>query len=200
MPDEGFEPIIVNDGLENWCLRPEDNMYLLALKVEPDEKGIRHVSTDITEGMHTWWWRQAIEKAEKLIEELAIPWETLAINDLDITDGNLMALSEKLAKTSFYIVQVNNKLSRLLAVQSAAKDTLDHSVNRILSRDMDSKGTVAVRTASAISRDKRLRNMKIELIESNAIVKALETINESLELLWKTTSRILSCRMYEPAE
>ena len=200
---EEFPPIVVNDTCEQWILYKEDNAYLLALKVEPDEHGIRHVTPDITEGMQTWGWRQAVERAEKIIEELAVPWGELVITDLEIADGNMMALSEKLARTSFYIVQVNNKLTRLLALQAAAKDALEHAVNRILAR-VDNEGhrppPADIRRAATISRDKRLRNLKIELIEAGAQIKALETTKDSLETLWKTVSRIISCRLREPLD
>ena len=202
MADE-YEPIIVDDGLEHWCLYPSDNMYLLALKVEPDEKGIRHVLPEVTEGLHTWWWRQAVERADKLVEELSVPWGELAITDLDVSNGNLNSLSEKLARTSFYIVQVNNRLTHLLANQYAAKEMLDHAVGLSLSRYDDGEGkrhTIDVKRAAAISRNKRLRNLKIETIESGAAIKALETLKESLDILWRTTSRIISGRLKEPIE
>ena len=196
--------IIVDDGKENWCLYKEDNAFLAALKVEPDEQGIRHVLPELTEGLHTWWWRQAVEKASKLVEELAVPWGELAITSLDVQDGNLMALSEKLARTSFYIVQVNNHLTRLLATQYAAKEMLEHAVNRSMARGDSSEGgrkpAIAARQAAIISQDKRLRNMKIEVIESGAAIKSLETLRESLDLLWRTTSRIISSRMSEPTD
>src|SRR3989304_712187 len=198
------DPIIVNDSLENWIIYKEDNSYLLALKVEPNGDGIRHVTSDITEGMQTWWWRQAVERAEKVIEELAVPWGELAITDLELQDGNMMIFSEKLARTSFYIVQVNNRLTRLLALQSAAKEALDHAVNRILARkgndEEGRKPAADIRRAAAISRDKRLRNLKIELIEAGAQIKALETMKDSLEVLWRTISRCLSIRLREPIE
>src|SRR3989304_4537318 len=164
MADE-YEPIIVDDGLEHWCLYPSDNAYLLALKVEPDENGIRHVLPEVTEGLHTWWWRQAVERADKIIDDLAIPWGELAITDLDVQDGNLMILSEKLARISFYIVQVGNRMVRISANNYAAREMLDHAVNRNLARERgEKKPAIAVRMAAAISKDKRLRNLKIETI------------------------------------
>lgn len=193
--------ITVNDGYENWILYEGDNGYKVALEIEPDEKGIRHVDPVVTEGMQTWWWRAAVDKAEALVDGLAIPWGELTVTDLDITDGNLMTLSEKLARTSFYIVQANNKLTRLLALNSAAKDTLEHAVSRTIGRDDDGRrSTKDVKIAAAISRDKRLRNLKIELIESTSAIKALETTKDSLETLWRTTSRIVSARLKEPID
>src|SRR3990167_7504995 len=196
--------IIVNDSSENWVLYKGDNAFLAALKVEPDEQGIRHVLPELTEGLHTWWWCQAVEKASKLVEELSVPWGELAITTLDIQDGNLMALSEKLACTSFYIVQVNNHLTGLLAAQYAAKEMLEHAVNRSRERGESGGGgrnpAIAARQAAIISQDKRLRNMKIEIIESGAAIKSLETLRESLDLLWRTTSRVLSSRMSEPID
>ena len=201
MAEPKLEPIIVNDSYENWVLYPEDNGYAAALRIEPNGKGIRKVDPEITEGLHTWWWRQAVEKAEKLIAELNIPWGEIAITDLDIQDGNLMIMSEKLARISFYIVQVNNRLAYLAATNYAAKEMLEHAVNRVLARGSEEKrAAIAVRTAAAISRDKRLRNLKIESIESGTAMKALEATRDSLETLWRTTSRIISSRMAEPIE
>ena len=196
-----FLPIIVNDGLENWCLFPEDAAYPIALKIPPDDKGIRQVDPEVTEGLHTWWWRQAVERAEKIIDDLAIPWGELAITDLDVQDGNLMILSEKLARISFYIVQVGNRMVRLSANNYAAREMLDHAVNRNLARETgEKKPAIAVRMAAAISKDKRLRNLKIETIESGAALKALEATKDSLDTLWRTTSRIMSVRQSEPIE
>ncbi len=199
------EAIIVDDGLEKWVVNPGDVFYEELLKLEQDKEGIRHTTPEMTEGKQTWWWRTAIEKAEKIVEDLAIPWEELYVDESDITDGNLINLSEKLAKTSYHIVQVNNHLTRSVAVQAAAKETLDHAVNRILARGDDINGVspkpaIDARKAAIISRDKRLRNTKIELVESGALIRSLDNIKESLDMIWKTTSRILSARLHEPID
>lgn len=199
------ESILVDDGIERWQVNPDDAFYPDALKLEPDENGIRHTTPEDIEGRQTWWWRTAIEKADKLIEELEIPWEELAISEEDITDSNTMILCEKLAKANYYIVQTNNKLTRLIAIQSASKEVLDHAVNRILARGDDIDGvspkpSLDARRAFIISRDKRLRNAKIESIESLAAIKSLENVRESLDMTWKTTSRILSARFHEPVD
>lgn len=199
MPDY----IIVNDGLENWMLYPDDKAYAVAIEIAPDEKGIRHIDPKLTEAIDTWWWRQAIERVDKLIEKLAIPWEELVITELELTDSSMMGLSEKLAHASFYIVQVNNRLTHLLALQSAGKEALEHAVNKMLAHGDDSEGrkpAADIRRAAAISRDKRLRNLKIELIEAGAQIKALETTKDSLDTLWRTASRVLSCRLREPID
>ena len=199
------ESIVVNDGLEIWTLNSGDAFYEEALKIKPDEHGVRQTTPEVTEGMQTWWWRDAIKKSEKIIEELKIPWDDLHVSEDDITNSNLITLSEKLAKISYYIVQTNNYLTRSVAIQAASKDTLDHAVNRILARGDDISGvspkpSIDARRAAAISRDKRLRNSKIEYIESTAIIKSLETVKESLDITWKTTSRIMSARFQEPID
>ena len=199
------EPILVDDGLERWQVRPEDAFYSEALKIEPDKDGVRRTTPEITEGMQTWWWRDATKKAEEIIKKLEIPWDDIIIDNIDIEEGNLILLSEKLAKTAYYIVQANNYLTRHIAVQSASKEALDHAVNRIIARGDDIEGvspkpSIDARRAAAISRDKRLRNTKIEYIESTAIIKSLETVKESLDITWKTTSRIMSARLQEPID
>lgn len=142
-----------------------------------------------------------VKKTEDLIAEVAIPWTDLSVSDVDITNGNLMTLSEKLARTSFYIVQINNRLTRLLALHAAVKETLEHAVNRSISQDEDGrKLTKDVRVAAIISDDPRLRSLKIQLIESTSCVKALETTKDSLDTLWRTTSRIMSARLKEPLD
>lgn len=199
------ESILVDDGLERWQVHPDDAFYQDALKLEPDKDGIRHTTPEAIEATQTWWWRDAVKKADKLVEELAIPWDNLALDETDITDGNTMLLTEKLSKTSFYIVQTNNKLAHLLAIQSASKEAMDHAVNRIIARGDDIDGvspkpSIDARRASIISRDKRLRNTKIEAIESSAAIKALESVKDSLDITWKTISRILSARFHEPID
>ena len=160
---------------------------------------------DGIEEKQTWWWRKAVEKADKLIEDLAVPWEELALDEDDITNPELMILSEKLAKTAYYWVQTNNKLTRLLAIHSASKETLDHAVGRMLASGEDINGvkpkpSIESRRAAIISEDTRLRDTKIEIVESGAAIKALENMRESLDVMWKTTSRIMSVRIHEPID
>lgn len=160
---------------------------------------------DGIEEKQTWWWRKAVEKADKLVEELAVPWEDLSLDENDITNPELMNLSEKLARISYYIVQTNNKLTRLLAIQSASRETLDHAVSRMLASGDDLNGvkpkpSIESRRAAIISEDARLRNTKIEIVESGAAIKALENMRESLDVMWKTTSRIMSVRIHEPID
>ena len=203
MPE--VKPFIVEDGLEKWQVQPGDVFYDELLKLTPDDQGVRHTSAEVLEGHQTWWWRTAVEKAEKLIEDLEIPWDEITIDNTDIEEGNLAILSEKLAKVAYYEIQVNNKLTRFVAVQAASKEALDHAVSRILARGDDVDGTkpkpsIDARRALIISRDKRLRNTKIEIIESGTAMKSLELTKESLDILWKTISRILSARLHEPID
>ena len=65
---------------------------------------------------------------------------------------------------------------------------------------MKPKPAIEARRAAIISRDKRLRNTKIECVESAAAIKALENVGESLDVMWKTTSRIMSARQHEPID
>ena len=157
------------------------------------------------EEVSTWWWRTAVEKADKLIEELAVPWEELALEEDDITNPELMNLSEKLARIAYYIVQTNNKLTRLIAIQSASKETMDHAVYKLLASGDDLNGekpkpSIEARKAAIISLNEKLRSTKIEVIESGAAVKSLENVKESLDIMWKTTSRIMSARIHEPID
>ena len=81
---------------------------------------------------------------------------------------------------------------------------LEHAVNLSLSRGYDDgegrRPAIDVRRSAIISRDKRLRNLKIETIESGAAIKALEMLKESLETLWKTTNTTISARYAQPTD
>ena len=152
-----------------------------------------------------WWWPDAVEKAEKIIKDLEIPWDDLAVSEDDITDGNLVALSEKLAKTSYYIIKTNNILTRVVATQAASKEALEHAVSKILATGDDINGrshkpAIEARRAAIISNNARLREAKIDLVESQTILRALENVKESLDISWKTISRILSARLHEPID
>jgi hypothetical protein len=147
-------------------------------------------------------YRTAVEKAEKIIETLAIPWPELALSDIDVQQGNLMLMSEKLARITYHIVSVNNQLVFFVSRQVAAREVLEHAVNRNLARPEPDgrKLNKDIRIAVEISRAKPLRNMKIELIEAGAIIRSLELTRESLDLLWRTVSRCISARAAEPLD
>lgn len=211
------QPLVTYDGAEYWLVYPEDNIYQFVQGLEADEKGIRQVKPELLENWAGGWsWRQAAEGAQKLVEGLQIPWTDLECSGPEVAVGDLMAYSEKLAKTSHYIVRVNALLAPLASRQVAAKEQLDHAVNLKMARQetygMEGdfaagettkparKPAQALRAAATISKDKRLRNMKIDLIETSAAIRALETTLAALDILWRTTSRIVSARLKEPID
>lgn len=202
VPPLPAEAILVDDGHERWLFYPEDNAYRAALAVEPDAEGVRHVPPVLTEGVRSFTYRTAVEKAEALLAELAIPWEELRLSDIDVQQGNLLLMSEKLARITHHIVVLNNRLTGYLARQTAAKEVLEHAVNRNMARPEENGRRLNkdVRIAVEISRAKPLRNMKIELIEDGAAIKVLELTRDSLDLMWRTVSRCISARTAEPLD
>lgn len=200
-----LEPIICHDGKEFWILYPEDNAYLLVSKVKTDEDGVRHVEPEMVEMLKGWWYHQAIERAEKAVAALEIPWDELHVTGEEAEEGNLAVLSKKLAVTSYHIVQVNNVLSGSAVRLAAAKEAVEQAVHQMIaSRDsQDGEGRrppIAVRIAALIHQHKPLRNGKIEIIESTAAMKALEQTKESLDVIWRTASRLISTRLKEPID
>lgn len=206
MPE--LENLIVEDGRERWVLYSTDQAYMACSAVEPDENGIRHVTPQMVENWQGWNWRDAAARAEKLVSDLEVPWPQLEVAAAEVEAGNLMELSKKLALTAHYIVRVNDLLTPLLARQHTAKEMLEHAVARGMANveinpapDAPKKLPAReLRAAAYISRDKRLRNMKIEIIEGGAAIKVLEQTRDSLDLLWRTTSRLISARSAEPLD
>jgi hypothetical protein len=92
------------------------------------------------------------------------------------------------------------------ARQSAAKEALDHAANQRIGRDEKRsqeegrRPAIAVRAAMLIHAEKPLRNAKIDVMESGAFLKALEHTKDSLDVLWRTVSRIISARLKEPID
>lgn len=146
-----------------------------------------------------WWYDQAIEKVDMIIAQLEIPWDEIQIDERGAVDEEAAGLSERLAKVSFYMVRVGRERSRVDSRLHLAKSALDHAVQRLIAED-ESKATIASKTASIISGDVRLRDAKIEIMEGESLKRALDGVGESLDIIWKTTSRILSARLREPVE
>lgn len=146
-----------------------------------------------------WWYDQAIEKVDELITQLEIPWEEIQLDEQGAVDEEAAGLGERLAKVSFYMVRVGRERSRVDSHLHLTKSALDHVVQRLLSDD-EGKGTVAAKTAAIISSDARLKAAKIDIMEGESLKRALDGVNESLDIIWKTTSRILSARLREPVE
>jgi len=195
--------LIVHDGHELWPLYPEDALYRAAQALTPDDAGIRHANGALALAVRGYTHEQAVARADAALVELAIPWDELRLTDLDVQQGNLLVMSERLARITYHIVQVNNKLTGLVSRHAAARELLEHAVNRGLGRsgeEAERRFTKDVRIALLISRVKQMRNMKIELIEGGAAIKALELTRDSLDLMWRTVSRCVSARMSEPLD
>ncbi len=200
------EPIVVFDGKEHWCVYPEDNAYLMCAKIKPNEDGVRSVTQEMVEALTGWWYTKAVEQVETALDELNIPWEDLHVTGDDIESGDLMRLSKKLAMASHYIVKINDLTTIVAARHAAAKEALEHASNQRAGRDEKydksegRKPTIAVRLAMIIHSEKPLRDAKIDVIEAGAFLRAMEHTKDSLDVLWRTASRIISARLKEPID
>lgn len=199
------EPIVVYDSKEHWVVYPSDNAYLMCARIKPNSEGIRHVTQEMVEALKGWWYTKAVEKVEKALDGLDIPWEELRVTGEEIESGNLFALAKKLALISHNIIKVNDFLTLVAARHSAAKEALEQASNQRLARDDKYGGdegarrpAIAVRLAAMIHQEKPLRDAKIEVIEAGAFLKAMEFTKDSLDVAWRTVSRIVSARLAEP--
>ncbi len=195
-----LSPILVEDDKgDRWVVYPDDNAYRLVENLPKSDNGVVHVESSLLAKVGGWWYDTAQERVEEAIESLSIPWEELEMNEGAALEDEAPALSERLAKVSSCMVRVGRERSRIDAQLHLAKEALDHAVQRLLAKD-DSKGTVAAKTATLISADKRLRNAKIEVMEGEALKKRLDGVNNALDMIWKTTSRVLAVRLREPVD
>lgn len=200
--ENNANPIITFDGLEHGVWYPEDSAYKLIAALVPDEEGIRRIDHTLSAQVRGWWIHEALAKVNAVVEELAVPWEELNVKEDEITSDNLVSLSQKLARISYYVVRSNDVWGQAVARQKLCKDAIEHAVARNMARPAPegSKMTVASRQATIISTTKPLRQAKIDLMESEALVNRMTAVRESLDSLWRTTSRILSVRLREPIE
>ncbi len=192
-------PIRYEDGTESGFVVPGDKAYDLLAGREPDESGAVRCTPEESEAIRGWWYHRALDKIREQVEDLKIPWDDLVVTEEDIVEGNLIALSGKLAKISGFHVRINQKLATQAARLVASKEALDHAVARILANPPPEgpKLSIGVRSALAISQQTPLRHAWIDSIESAAFVKALEQTRDSLDLLWRTCSRVISARIRE---
>lgn len=200
--DEADAALIVDDGLERWVVYPEDGPYRILKEAKPDAEGIRHVKPELVEQVKGWWYHRGVEKAQKVVDGLEVPWDDLDVSIQEVEAGNLVALSSKLANISHYLVRANTLVGRVSLRHHAAKEALSHAAHLVLSREQgdERKPAIAVRLAAAISRQKPLRNAQIEVIEAGALLRGLERTVDALDICWKTVSRILSARLREPLD
>lgn len=147
-------------------------------------------------------WERAAAEVDKLVEDLKIPWAELHCATQEVEEGNLLNLSNKLARGVYYIVAVNHQLTGLLARRSLLREVLDLTVHRTLATEAREgrQPALALRTAVLITSEPELRKMKITLMEANAKIEALGAVKDSLEALWRTASRIISARLKEPLD
>lgn len=154
-------------------------------------------------------WEESAAAAQAVIDGLGIPWSEIEISQTDVEDGNLMLLSKRLAVSASFIVRLNGILTPLLAKQHAATEMLDHAVAaRLAQQETDPKPEDSpkrkpardMRAAYLISHDERLRALKISIINLDTTILTLEQTRDSLDLLWRTTSRLISARAAEPID
>lgn len=147
-----------------------------------------------------WWYDTAMERVDAAIEELEIPWDEIELGETEAVAVEAPALSERLAKVSSYMVRVGRKLSRVDSQLRLTKQAMDHAVQKMIAENDTGGGTVASKTAAFISSHPRLRQAKIDVMEGEALKRSLDGVEDALETIWKTTSRILSERLREPVE
>ena len=195
-----LSPILVEDDKgDRWVVYEDDNAYRLVENLPKSDNGVVHVEASLLAKVGGWWYDTAQKRVEEAIDNLSIPWEELEMGEGAALEEEAPALSERLAKISSYMVRVGRERSRIDSQLHLAKEALDHAVQRLIAKD-DSKATIAAKTATLISADKRLRNAKIEVMEGEALKKALDGISHALDTIWKTTSRVLAVRLKEPGD
>lgn len=194
------QPILVEDDKgDRWVVYPEDNAYRLVENLPKSDNGVVHVEASLLAKVGGWWYDTAQKRVEEAIDNLSIPWEELEMNEGAALEEEAPALSERLAKISSCMVRTGRERARIDSQLHLARSALDHAVQRLIAKD-DSKATIAAKTATLISADKRLRNAKIEVMEGEAFKKALDGVSDALDIIWKTTSRVLSVRLREPVD
>ena len=192
-------PLVVDDSRECWIVYDGDNVYDYVAALPENGSGVREVSPEVLAKVAGWWWDAAEERVRKFIEGLEIPWDDLTLTEKEAREAETGPLVEKLARVSFYVTKANREMAGLAAKLSLAKDAMEHAISRLIAL-RDDKGTIAAKTALLVSKDKRLRNVKIEVMEAEAAKRALEHTLEALDVNWRTVSRALSARLHEPVE
>jgi hypothetical protein len=197
--NEERPPILVDDTREVWVVYDGDAVYDLVAALPHGENGTRQASPEMLAKVAGWWWDTAEKRVQAFLAALEIPWEELGLNEKEAREAEAGVLVEKLARVSYYITKASREMAGLAAKLSLARDAMEHAVSRLIAL-RDDKGTIAAKTALLISKDKRLRNTKIEVMEAEAAKRALEHTLEALDVNWRTVSRALSVRLHEPTE
>ncbi len=193
-------PILVQDDKDDgWVVYPSDNAYEYVAALPRGDNGVVHVESSVLASVQGWWYTKAQEKVNEFLEALEIPWAELEFEGRAAIDEEAPALSERLARVSTYMVRVGRERARVDSELYLARAALEHAVQRRISQD-DTKMTIAAKTAALISGDKRLRNAKIDVMEGEAFKRSLDGVSEVLDIIWKTTSRVLAVRLREPVE
>jgi len=197
MPDE---PILVTDSIESWVAYPGDSPYKLMADMPRDEEGVVHVDPSFLAKVKGWWYDKAADKVTEHLAALAVPWDDLQVTEADLNSSSTDLLSGKLAKIGYYMSVVCREQATLESRLTMAKSALDQVVGKLLAQQVNDKGPLGPRSALIISQDKRLRNTKIEIMESDGYKHALDKVFDALDINWKTASRVLSARLKEPLE
>lgn len=193
------EPLIVSDGRENWVVYPEDAAYRLLADKPPNGNGVIGVEPSLLAQVKGWWYEGAAERIATALASLEIPWDELTLTEEEARASEITLLVERLARLSYYSTKVSREMAGIDIKLSLAKNALEHAVNRLIALERG-KGAMGPQAALLISKDKRLRNAKIETMEADAAKKGLANFAEALDINWKTVSRALSARLREPIE
>lgn len=144
-----------------------------------------------------WTLDSVLAKVEETIEDLHfnLPDSTLDLHSM--TDEQLR---EKLAKFGAYDGYLLARLAYIESSKVAVERILESSINRKmveLERSGDKRRLKDVMAAEAIASSPQLRDYNRLSIELTAQHAALTKLHESLDLYWKTISRLLSSRSSE---
>lgn len=197
MPND--EPILAVSEKDSWVVQPDDPIYSAVAALPRDGNGAVRVEQSLLASVQGWWYDKAWARVEEYLESLGVPWDKLEVKEEEIQEAEAAELSERLANVSFYRVKVSRELARVGAKLMLTKAALDHAVSKQIAVGGD-EGTIKTKSALIISKDRRLRATKIEVMEGEALKCALEGWEKSLEIIWSTVSRVLSVRLREPVE
>ena len=128
-----------------------------------------------------------------------IPWSDLEVSTEEAIQGDLPVLEGKIALVGITAVRVLGLLRTVELLAGATKDALDRGVQHGLGARED-KGTVAGRTAALFAGDDELDYLQRELHGLETRRRVLQGQREALDMLWRTLSRLISARMYEPPD
>jgi hypothetical protein len=187
------KPITLTDSNtgEQWEITPSDPLY------EIIRANVVVVNEDKLEQVRKWWYTKAEERIQQSFQK--IPWKDLVPSQKDVQSATLQSLSEKLALISYYLGDIIQQKAFLESSLSLMKRAFEQSLEKRL-MNYEGSGTKAERRIQIIDSNPILKIAMIEIWETEALIIGLNGLQERLDLLWKTTSRILTAKLKEPLD